>query len=73
MSRRLRISARHSAAPDGEKSANQTCSSFRLAAGNIDFDPLQVYSTSPSPAFATNLDAVLAGVGVRVLMSEMVG
>ncbi|GAA5967847.1 hypothetical protein JCM8115_000381 [Rhodotorula mucilaginosa] len=34
----------------------------RLAAGNIDFDPLQVYSTSPSPAFATNLDAVLAGV-----------
>lgn len=34
----------------------------RLTAGQIDFDPLQVYSTSPSPSFATNLDAVLAGV-----------
>lgn len=34
----------------------------RLEAGQIDFDPLQVYSTSPSPSFATNLDAVLARV-----------
>ncbi|KWU43870.1 tetrapyrrole biosynthesis, uroporphyrinogen III synthase [Rhodotorula sp. JG-1b] len=34
----------------------------RLAAGQIDFDPLQVYSTTPSPSFATNLDAVLSGV-----------
>lgn len=34
----------------------------RLAAGQIDFDPLQVYSTTPSPSFATNLEAVLAGV-----------
>ncbi|GAA5875780.1 hypothetical protein JCM3774_006455 [Rhodotorula dairenensis] len=34
----------------------------RLAKGGIDLDPLQVYSTRPSPSFPSDLDAVLAEV-----------
>lgn len=34
----------------------------RLARAGIDLDPLQVYSTSPSPAFPSDLDAVLAEI-----------